>query len=104
MPPPFLERVALELLRIFVLVVLVLVAVQADDLELQAQRANVCLHSAHIDWAQRHRHITKLQFLHVTRRLWRDRPRHVGRAFGQLSAAVMLNARLARGANFTSMP
>ena len=108
-PPPLLERLALEFLRVLVLVLLVVVLifgpVQTDnDLELQAQRAGRRLDGAHIDRAQQHQHINKLKLLHLAWRVRIDQHLNVRRPFEQLSATVMLNAGLARRANFTRPP
>jgi hypothetical protein len=93
MPPPFLERLAVELLGVFVLVLLILlgfVPEPAGDFELQAeQRADRRFDRAYLDRTQQHKqqHIDKLRLIHVARRLWIDRSRHVGRSFRQLSHA-----------------
>ena len=109
MPPPLLERLALEFLRVLVLVLLVFVLIFGplqtdDDLELQAQRAGRSLDRAHIDRAQQQQHINKLKLLHLARRVRIDQHLNVRRPFQQLSARVMLNAGLARRANFTRPP
>ena len=106
MPPPLLERLALEFLRVLVLVLLVFVLIFGplqtdDDLELQAQRAGRSLDRAHIDRAQQHQHINKLKLLHLAWRVRIDQHLNVRRPFQQLSATDMLNARLAGHANFT---
>ena len=108
MPPPLLERVALEFLRVLVLVLLVFVLIfgplQTDnDLELQAQHAACRLNGADRDRAQQ-QHINQLKLVHLARRLRIDQHLNVRRPFQQLSAAVMLNAGLARRANFTRPP
>ena len=107
MPPPRLEWLALEFLRILLLVLFVVFlvvfgAVQADDLELQAeQRADRRLDCAYLGRTQQyeHQHVDKLK-LHVAWRLWIDQHVDVRRPFEQLSAAVMLNAGLARRSDF----
>ena len=111
MPPPLLERLALEFLRVLVLVLLIFVLIFGplqtdDDLELQAQRAGRSLDRAHIDRAQQHQqqHINKLKLLHLAWRVRIDQHLNVRRPFQQLSATDMLNARLARRANFTRPP
>ena len=77
-----------------------------DELELQAQRADRSFDRAHIDRAQQHQqqHINKLKLVHLAWRLRIDQHLNVRRPFQQLSAAVMLNAGLARRANFTRPP
>jgi hypothetical protein len=106
MPPPLLERLALELFRVVLLLILVVFefgAVQADDLELQAQQlAELRFDRAHVDWAQHHEHINEFKPVQLARRLRIDWPFHVRRAFGQLSP--MLNAGLARRPDFTRQP
>jgi hypothetical protein len=105
-PPPLLERLALEFLRVLVLVVFVFVlvigALPADDLELQTQRAGRRLDRAHVERAQQHEHTNELGLVHLPRWLRIDQHLHVRRAFGQLSNVVMLNAGLAPRANFKS--
>ena len=89
-PPPLLERLALELLRVLVLVfvpvVFIIIPGQVDGLVLPAQRADRRLDGTHIDRSQQHHHINKLRLLHLAQRFRVDRPRHVRRPFGQLSA------------------
>ena len=112
MPPPLLERLALEFLRVLVLVLFIVVIVVVpeqtdDDLELQAeQRADRSLDRAHIDRAQhqQQQHINKLKLLHLAWRVRIDQHLNVRRPFQQLSASDMLNAGLARRANFTRPP
>ena len=107
MPAALLERLALafRIVLLVIFVVLGLVSEQADtnDLELQAERSlHRRLDRAHIDWTQ-HEHqqqSNKLGLLDLPWRLWIDRSCDVRWQFGQLSAAVMLNAGLARPANF----
>jgi len=103
MPPPLLERLALEFPRVLVLVVFVVVVFvigpvpAADDLELQAeQHAHGRFDGAHLDGAQQQQqHIHKLKLVHLAWRVRIDQHLNVRRPFEQLSAAVMLNAGLA---------
>jgi len=105
MPPPLLERMALELPRIVLLLILVVlgfgpVPAAADDLKLQAQHAaEFGFDRARAERTQQHRHINKLRLIHLTGRFRRDRTRHLGRPLGQLGDTVMLNAGLARHRN-----
>lgn len=88
MPPPLLERLALEL-RILVLVVFLvfgLWTVPAEHVELQTQQhADRCFNRADLGRTQQHQYVDKLKLVDIPRRLRRDRPRRVGRAFRQLS-------------------
>jgi hypothetical protein len=92
MPPPLLERLALELFRIVLLLVFVVFgfwAIPADDVELQTQqRTDRRFDRADLDWAQQHghQHIDELKLVHLSWWLRCDGPRDVWRAFGQLSA------------------
>ena len=90
-PPPLLERLALELLGVLLFVVLVLLgflSVPAEHVELQAQQpTELRFDRADLERAQQHEYVHKLWLLHLARRLRRDRPRDVGWAFGQLSPA-----------------
>jgi hypothetical protein len=94
-PPPLVGRLALELLFI---VIRPLVA----PVVLEKPRAHGCFDGAWLDRPHRHQHIIKLGCFHIAWRLRIDRPCDVGRrAFRRkLSAREMLNARLARRANF----
>ncbi len=111
MPPPLLERLALEFLRVLVLVlfiffifVLIFGPLQTDDdLELQAeQRADRSLDSTDIDWAKQ-QHIDKLKFLHLARRLRIDQhtPCRAARVPAAAERPHIVNAGLARRADFT---
>jgi len=106
-PPPLLERLALELLRVLVLVIVpvvfIVIAEQVHGFVLPAQRADGRFDRAHRGRAQQHQqqHIKKRKLVHLAWRVRIDQHLNVRRPFEQLSATVMLNAGLARRANFT---
>ena len=91
MPPPLVERVALEFLLFLPLFLLFVIgrAVFEHALVLVAPPIKLPFDGPHVDRAQRHEHIHKLGLIHLARGMWRYRARRIRRrwAFGDLSPA-----------------
>jgi hypothetical protein len=90
-PPPLLERLALEFFGLLVPVLFVVIVFgpgQANDLELPAQHPDRRLDRACTERTQRHesQQIDKLELIHLAWRFRIDQHVHVRRSFEQLRA------------------